>query len=67
VDGRDAGFTDDTSRPTFPGAGMEWLQQIKGLQQNGLQGTGMGDQQNYLRIQGPDGGMGGNHGRSSAL
>lgn len=59
VDGKDAGLVDDTSRSGFPGASSVWLQQIRGFQQNGLQGTGVGDQQNYLRLPGSDGRMNG--------
>lgn len=64
VDGRDAGFVDDTSRSGFPGAPSEWLQQIRGFQHNGLQGTGAGDQQKYLRLPGSDGRMNGAAGES---
>lgn len=62
MDGRDVGFAEGRGRAGWAGspeASVEWLQQIRGLQQNNMGGMGMGEQhgQNYLRIQGSEGRM----------
>jgi len=62
VDGRDVGFAEGRGRAGWAGspeASVEWLQQIRGLQQNNMGGMGMGEQhgRNYLRIQGSEGRM----------